>query len=162
MACFSSVLNAARTSVLKANVSIVNCLPGASKLAASLCALTLFWQQMEDIFVYIVFFLVAVGGGSDKSKQIGLKQTNKQTNKQTRQNPKEKEIQSKLELHSSQMSLPLSQWSSGIGADYPFDKCSVNKNVSLEPQARQNTLCMAFGQKGEMFCCRLLMGSVNT
>ena len=116
MACFGSVLNAARTSVLKADASIVNCLLGASKLAASLCALTLFWQQMEDIFVYIVFFLVAIGGGggSDKSKQIDLKQTNKQTNKQTRQNPKEKEIQSKLELHSSQMSLPLSQWSSGI------------------------------------------------
>ena len=112
MACFGSVLNAARTSVLKADASIVNCLLRASKLAASLCALTLFWQQMEDIFVYIVFFLVAIGGGggSDKSKQIDLKQTNKQT----RQNPKEKEIQSKLELHSSQMSLPLSQWSSGI------------------------------------------------
>ena len=93
MACFSSVLNAARTSVLKADVSIVNCLPGASKLAASLCALTLFWQQMEDIFVYIVFFLVAVGGGSDKSKQIGLKQTNKQTNKQDKTQRKKKSSQ---------------------------------------------------------------------
>ena len=94
MACFGSVLNAARTSVLKADASIVNCLLGASKLAASLCALTLFWQQMEDIFVYIVFFLVAIGGGgSDKSKQIDLKQTNKQTNKQDKTQRKKKSSQ---------------------------------------------------------------------